>query len=193
MNNITNQALALWAARGRLLAVDAVHTAASGHPGGSLSCMDALTTLYFAQMNVDPADPKDPDRDRFVMSKGHCAPALYSVLALRGFFPTEDMKLLRSIKAHYSGHPDMAHVRGVDMSTGSLAQGLSAAVGMALAAKVQGKAYRTYAICGDGELAARARARKGSGLHDEGRRKSGWLLPSRLHVVGRMVRWQGVP
>ena len=153
MNNISNQALALWAARGRLLAVDAVHTAASGHPGGSLSCMDALTTLYFAQMNVDPADPKNPDRDRFVMSKGHCAPALYSVLALRGFFPTEDLKLLRSIKAHYSGHPDMAHVPGVDMSTGSLAQGLSTAVGMALAAKVQGKSYRTYAICGDGELA----------------------------------------
>ena len=153
MNNITNQALALWAERGRLLAVDAVHTAASGHPGGSLSCMDALTTLYFAQMNIDPADPKNPDRDRFVLSKGHCAPALYSVLALRGFFPTEDMKLLRSIKAHYSGHPDMVHVPGVDMSTGSLAQGLSAAVGMALAAKVQGKTYRVYAICGDGELA----------------------------------------
>ena len=153
MKNITNQALALWAARGRLLAVDAVHTAASGHPGGSLSCMDALTTLYFAQMNIDPADPKNPDRDRFVLSKGHCAPALYSVLALRGFFPTEDMKLLRSIKAHYSGHPDMAHVPGVDMSTGSLAQGTSAAVGMALAAKLENKLYRTYAICGDGELA----------------------------------------
>ncbi len=153
MNNITNQELALWAARGRLLAVDAVHEAASGHPGGSLSCMDALTTLYFAEMNIDPANPKMPERDRFVLSKGHCAPALYSVLSLRGFFPTEDMKLLRSIKAHYSGHPDMAHVPGVDMSTGSLAQGLSAAVGMALAAKNQCMTNRVYAICGDGELA----------------------------------------
>ena len=153
MNNITNQELALWAARGRLLAVDAVHTAASGHPGGSLSCMDALTTLYFAQMNIDPADPKKPDRDRFVLSKGHCAPALYSVLALRGFFPVEDLKLLRSIKAHLSGHPDMRYVPGVDMSTGSLGQGLSAAVGMALTAKITGKLWRTYAICGDGELA----------------------------------------
>ena len=153
MDTLDLKPLRLAAAKGRLLAVDAVHTAASGHPGGSLSCMDALTILYFAKMNIDPADPKKPDRDRFVMSKGHCAPALYSVLALRGFFPTEDMKLLRSIKAHYSGHPDMVHVPGVDMSTGSLAQGLSAAVGMALAAKVQGMDYRTYAICGDGELA----------------------------------------
>lgn len=153
MNNITNQALALWAARGRLLAVEGVYTAASGHPGGSLSCMDALTTLYFAEMNIDPANPKMPERDRFVLSKGHCAPALYSVLALRGFFPTEDMKLLRSIKAHYSGHPDMANVPGVDMSTGSLAQGLSAAVGMALAGKFEKKDYRVYAICGDGEIA----------------------------------------
>lgn len=153
MNNITNQELALWAARGRLLAVEGVYTAASGHPGGSLSCMDALTTLYFAEMNIDPENPKMADRDRFVLSKGHCAPALYSVLALRGFFPTEDMKLLRSIKAHYSGHPDMVNVPGVDMSTGSLAQGLSAAVGMALAAKVEKKDYRVYAICGDGEIA----------------------------------------
>ncbi len=153
MNNITNQALALRAAQGRLLAVDAVHEAASGHPGGSLSCMDALTTLYFAEMHIDPANPKMPGRDRFVLSKGHCAPALYAVLSLRGFFPTEDMKLLRSIRAHYSGHPDMAHVPGVDMSTGSLAQGLSAAVGMALAEKFQKSDARVYAICGDGELA----------------------------------------
>ena len=152
MNNITNQELALWAARGRLLAVDAVHTAASGHPGGSLSCMDALTTLYFAQMNIDPADPKNPDRDRFVLSKGHCAPALYSVLALRGFFPTEDMKLLRSIKAHYSGHPDMAHVPGVDMSTGSLGQGVSTACGMAIGAKKKELPIRVYTILGDGEI-----------------------------------------
>jgi len=145
--------LALAAAKARLLAVDAVYTAASGHPGGSLSCMDALTALYFSEMNIDPAKPDWEERDRFVLSKGHCSPALYSVLALRGFFPVEDMKLFRSIKAHYSGHPDMRHVPGVDMSTGSLGQGLSAAVGMAIAAKLKGQSYRCYAICGDGELA----------------------------------------
>ncbi|MDO5445303.1 MAG: transketolase [Eubacteriales bacterium] len=145
--------LKLMAAKTRLLAVDAVHGAKSGHPGGSLSCADALVALYFSKMNIDPANPKWEDRDRFVLSKGHCTPALYSVLALRGFFPVEDLKLFRSIKAHYSGHPDMKNVPGVDMSTGSLGQGLSAAVGMALAAKVSGKSYRTYAICGDGEIA----------------------------------------
>ena len=118
-----------------------------------MSCMDALTALYFNEMNIDPKNPSDPDRDRFVLSKGHCSPALYAVLAERGFFPEEDLKLFRSIKGHYSGHPDMVHVPGVDMSTGSLGQGLSAAVGMALAAKHNGKAYRTYAILGDGELA----------------------------------------
>ena len=137
----------------RIDIVESVNAAGCGHPGGSLSAVDVIATLYFKHMNIDPANPRWADRDRFVLSKGHCAPALYSVLALRGFFPTEDMKLLRSIKAHYSGHPDMAHVPGVDMSTGSLAQGSSAAVGMALAAKVQGKSYRTYAICGDGEMA----------------------------------------
>jgi transketolase len=104
-------------------------------------------------MNVNPADPKWEDRDRFVLSKGHCAPALYATLALCGFFPVEDLQLLRSIKAHLSGHPDMKYVPGVDMSTGSLGQGLSTAVGMALAAKLQNKSYRTYAICGDGEMA----------------------------------------
>lgn len=153
MNNITNPSLAALAYKGRLLALEGIHAAASGHPGGSLSCMDALTTLYFAEMNIDPANPKMESRDRFVLSKGHCAPALYAVLALRGFFPTEDMKLLRSIRAHYSGHPDMVHVPGVDMSTGSLSQGLSAAVGMALAGKIKKEDYRVYAICGDGELA----------------------------------------
>lgn len=136
----------------RLLAVDAVHEAKSGHPGGSLSCMDALTMLYFKEMSIDPANPSWPDRDRFVLSKGHCAPALYAVLALRGYYPPEDLKLLRSIKAHFSGHPDMVNVPGVDMSTGSLGQGLSCAVGMALAAKTMGKSFRTYAICGDGEI-----------------------------------------
>jgi len=145
--------LKLTAAKARLLAVDAVHEAKSGHPGGSMSCMDALVALYFNEMNIDTANPAWEDRDRFVLSKGHCSPALYSVLALRGFFPVEDLKLFRSITAHYSGHPDMRHVPGVDMSTGSLGQGLSCAVGMALAAKTSGKAYRTYAICGDGEVA----------------------------------------
>ena len=150
---LTGNALAAAAYKARLLAVDAVFTAASGHPGGSMSCLDALTTLYFNEMNIDPADPRNPDRDRFVLSKGHCSPALYSVLAERGFFPIEDLKLFRSIKGHYSGHPDMVNVPGVDMSTGSLGQGLSAAVGMALAGKHNGKAYRTYAILGDGEIA----------------------------------------
>ena len=153
MEKLYGKDLAIQAYKARLLAVEAVYTASSGHPGGSLSCMDALTTLYFNEMNIDPANPGWPDRDRFVLSKGHCAPALYAVLALRGYFPTEDLKLLRSIKAHLSGHPDMKHVPGVDMSTGSLGQGLSTAVGMALAAKLQNKTYRTYAICGDGEIA----------------------------------------
>ncbi|MBQ3216522.1 MAG: transketolase [Oscillospiraceae bacterium] len=137
----------------RLLALDAVHTAASGHIGGSLSCIDTLTTLYFNVMQVDPANPQDPDRDRFVLSKGHCTPALYPVLALRGFFPVEDLKLFRSIKGHYSGHAEMKHVKGVDMSTGSLGQGISAAVGMALGGKLSKKDYRVYTVLGDGEIA----------------------------------------
>ena len=149
---MTTKELAITAANARLLLLEGVHAAKAGHPGGSLSCVDALTTLYFDEMNIDPANPQKADRDRFVLSKGHCAPALYAVLALRGFFPAEDMKLLRSIKAHYSGHPDMAHVPGVDMSTGSLGQGISAAVGMALAAKTAKADWRTYAILGDGEI-----------------------------------------
>ena len=153
MEKLDLKALRLAAAKSRLLAVDAVHEAASGHPGGSLSCLDMLTALYFHEMNIDPANPKDPERDRFVLSKGHCSPALYATLAQRGYFPVEELKLFRSIKAHLSGHPDMVNVPGVDMSTGSLGQGLSTAVGMALAAKLQGKSYRTYAICGDGEMA----------------------------------------
>ena len=152
MDKAKEKQLMLTAAKARMLCVEAVYTAASGHPGGSLSCIDALTELYFDEMNIDPAKSTWEDRDRFVLSKGHCSPALYSVLALRGYFPTEDIKLFRSIKAHYSGHPDMRHVPGVDMSTGSLGQGLSAAVGMALAARLSGKSYRTYAICGDGEI-----------------------------------------
>ncbi len=145
--------LALTAARARLLALDMVHTAASGHIGGSFSAMDLLTTLYFDTMKVDPAHPHDPDRDRFVLSKGHCTPALYAILALKGYFPVEQCALFRSIKDHMSGHPDMRHVPGVDMSTGSLGQGISAAVGMAMAGKLDGKGYRVYAILGDGEVA----------------------------------------
>ena len=144
--------LRLTAARVRDLAMDMVHTAASGHIGGSLSVADILTTLYFKVMSVDPAKPRDPDRDRLVLSKGHCTPALYATLALRGYFPTEELKLFRSIEGHMSGHPDMNHVPGVDMSTGSLGQGISAAVGMALAGKQDGKAYRVYAVLGDGEI-----------------------------------------
>ena len=146
------QALAVNAAKARLLAVKMVHDAASGHPGGSLSCLDVLTTLYFDIMKVDPRNPQDPDRDRFVMSKGHCSPAMYPVLALRGFFPVEDLKMFRSIDGHMSGHVEM-HVPGVDMSTGSLGQGISTAVGMALGGKLNRKDYRVYAILGDGELA----------------------------------------
>ncbi len=148
-----SKTLAITATKARLLGLDAVHTAASGHIGGSLSAIDAITTLYFGVMNVDPKDPKNPDRDRFVLSKGHCTPALYPVLALRGFFPIEDLKLFRSIKGHYSGHAEMRHVNGVDMSTGSLGQGISAAVGMALGGKLNKKDYRVYAVLGDGEIA----------------------------------------
>ena len=146
------QALAIQATKARLLAVQMVHDAASGHPGGSLSCLDVLTTLYFDVMHVDPKNPRDPDRDRFVMSKGHCSPALYPVLALKGFFPVEDLKQFRSIDGHMSGHVEM-HVPGVDMSTGSLGQGISTAVGMALGGKLNHKDYRVYAILGDGEVA----------------------------------------
>lgn len=153
MEKLYGKQLEIMATKARLLGLDAVHTAASGHIGGSLSAMDILTTLYFNVMQVDPANPQDPDRDRFVLSKGHCTPALYPVLSLRGFFPQEDLKLFRSIKGHYSGHPDMRHVKGVDMSTGSLGQGISAAVGMALAGKLAKKDYRVYALLGDGEIA----------------------------------------
>ena len=146
------QARAVNAAKARLLAVQMVHDAASGHPGGSLICLDVLTTLYFHVMKVDPKNPQDPDRDRFVMSKGHCSPALYPTLALRGFFPVERLKEFRSIDAHMSGHVETHHVPGVDMSTGSLGQGISTAVGMALGGKLNNKDYRVYAILGDGEI-----------------------------------------
>lgn len=124
----------------------------SGHPGGSLSAADIFTYLYFEEMNIDPADPKKEDRDRFVLSKGHTAPGLYSVLANRGYFPVEDLKTLRHMGSYLQGHPDMKHIPGVDMSSGSLGQGLSCAVGMALAGKLDHKDYRVYALCGDGEI-----------------------------------------
>ena len=132
--------------------VTAVHSAKSGHPGGSLSAADILTYLYFEEMNIDPQEPKKADRDRFVLSKGHIAPGLYSVLASRGYFPTSDLETLRHTGSYLQGHPDMKHIPGVDMSSGSLGQGLSAAVGMALAAKLDGKDYRVFAMCGDGEI-----------------------------------------
>ena len=136
----------------RMGVIKGTHAAKAGHPGGSLSAADLFTYLYCKELNVDPKDPKWEERDRFVLSKGHCTPALYPVLSLRGFFPQEDLKLFRSIKGHYSGHPDMRHVKGVDMSTGSLGQGVSAAAGMALAAKYQGKDCRIYTLLGDGEI-----------------------------------------
>ncbi len=132
--------------------VSSVHSAKAGHPGGSLSAADIFTCLYFDEMNVDPKNPKDPDRDRFVLSKGHTAPGLYAALANRGYFPVEDLLTLRHTGSYLQGHPDMKHIPGVDMSSGSLGQGLSAACGMALAGKLQKKSYRVYALCGDGEL-----------------------------------------
>lgn len=149
---MTDQELARTANEVRKGIVTAVHGAKAGHPGGSLSIADILTYLYFEDMNVDPADPKKADRDRLVLSKGHAAPALYAVLAERGYFPKEDLPTLRHIGSHLQGHPNMNDTPGVDMSTGSLGQGVSAAVGMALAAKHWGDTYRTYAILGDGEI-----------------------------------------
>ena len=132
--------------------VTAVHSAKSGHPGGSLSATDIFTYLYFEEMNIDPADPKKEDRDRFVLSKGHVAPGLYSTLANRGFFPVEDLKTLRHTGSYLQGHPDMKHIPGVDMSSGSLGQGISAAVGMAISAKLSNDDYRVYTLLGDGEI-----------------------------------------
>ena len=152
MEHAKLRSLAVTAARGRLLAMDMVYSAASGHIGGSLSAMDILTTLYFDVMRVDPARPRDPERDRFVLSKGHCTPALYPMLALKGFFPVERLREFRRIDGTLSGHAEMNLVAGVDMSTGSLGQGVSAAVGMALAGKADGKDYRVYALLGDGEI-----------------------------------------
>ena len=132
--------------------VTAVHSAKAGHPGGSLSATEIFTYLYFEEMNVDPKDPKKADRDRFVLSKGHTAPGLYSTLAHRGYFPVEDLTTLRKLGSYLQGHPCMQHIPGVDMSSGSLGQGISAAVGMALSAKMSGDSYRTYTLLGDGEI-----------------------------------------
>jgi len=136
----------------RILALEGIHAAKSGHTGGSLSIAEILAVLYGNQMKVDPVKPLDPDRDRLVLSKGHAAPAYYAALALKGYFPTADMKTLRQTGSHLQGHPSMVKTNGVDMSSGSLGQGLSAANGMALAGKYDKKEYRVYCICGDGEL-----------------------------------------
>ena len=132
--------------------VTGVHAAKAGHPGGSLSAADLFTYLYFEEMNVDPKNPQDPDRDRFVLSKGHTAPGLYATLAHKGYFPVEDLVTLRHIGSHLQGHPCMQHTPGLDMSSGSLGQGISAAVGMALSAKLRNKSYRVYTLLGDGEI-----------------------------------------
>ncbi|MBQ6128938.1 MAG: transketolase [Lachnospiraceae bacterium] len=150
MNNLDLQKTANEVRKG---IVTAVHSAKAGHPGGSLSCADMMTFLYFEEMNIDPKDPKKADRDRFVLSKGHCAPALYSALAQRGYFPVEDLTTLRKLGSHLQGHPCMQHTPGVDMSSGSLGQGISVAVGMALSAKLSNDSYRTYTLLGDGEIA----------------------------------------
>ena len=132
--------------------VSGVHAAKAGHPGGSLSATEIFTYLYFEEMNIDPENPKDPDRDRFVLSKGHTAPGLYAALAERGYFPKEDLLTLRHLGSYLQGHPDMKHIPGVDMSSGSLGQGISAAAGMALGAKLTGKSFRVYTLLGDGEI-----------------------------------------
>lgn len=136
----------------RMGVIEGTHSAKAGHPGGSLSAADLFTYLYFKELNVDPKDPKNPDRDRFVLSKGHTAPGLYAALAHRGFFPVEDLVTLRHIDSYLQGHPNMDTVPGVDMSTGSLGQGVSVAAGMALGAKHQGKSFRVYTLLGDGEI-----------------------------------------
>ena len=149
MNKLELQKIAVEIRKNILIGV---HAAKAGHPGGSMSAADLLAYLYFEELNVDPKNPKWEGRDRFVLSKGHAAPGLYATLGLKGFFPIEDMTTLRKLGSYLQGHPCIQYTPGVDMSTGSLGQGISAAVGMALAAKLDGKAYRTYALLGDGEL-----------------------------------------
>ena len=152
MEAVAKKQLQVTACKVRLGIIEGVHAAKSGHPGGSLSCADILTYLYFKEMNIDPKDPKKADRDRLVLSKGHAAPALYSVLANRGYFDVELLATLRHPGSILQGHPDMKHIPGVDMSTGSLGQGISAAVGMALSSTHFGDNYNVYAILGDGEI-----------------------------------------
>lgn len=152
MNNEKRAFLAEKARQIRIDTVKSIHAAKSGHPGGALSIADILAYLYFEEMNVDPKDPKKADRDRLVLSKGHACPALYAALAEKGFFPKEELMLLRKYGSLLQGHPDMKHIPGVDMSTGSLGQGISAACGMALSGKISGESYRVYAILGDGEI-----------------------------------------
>ena len=152
MNSNLKKELSITACKVRMGVIEGTHCAKSGHPGGSLSAADIMTYLYFSQMNVDPQNPNKPDRDRFVLSKGHVAPALYATLAHRGFFPVEELKTLRKIGSRLQGHPDMKKIPGVDMSSGSLGQGISAACGMAKAAKLTGADYRVYAMLGDGEI-----------------------------------------
>lgn len=144
--------LKLYAAKIRRHVIEEVSAAKSGHPGGSLSVADIITVLYFDEMNVDPKNPGDPDRDRFVLSKGHCAPALYAALAMRGFFPEKDLVTLRKIDSYLEGHPSISTVPGVDISTGSLGQGISNAIGIALSGKLDRKDFRVYSVLGDGEL-----------------------------------------
>jgi transketolase len=152
MNAAIKKQLEITAVNIRKNIIEAVFCAKSGHPGGSLSIADVLAYLYFQEMNVDPKKMGCPDRDRFVLSKGHCTPAIYSTLALRGYFPLEEIKHFRELGHILQGHPDMKLVPGIDMSTGSLGQGISAACGMALSAKLFNKDYRVYAVMGDGEL-----------------------------------------
>jgi transketolase len=152
MDELIKKQLQITACKVRMGIIEGVYNAKSGHPGGSLSIADLLTYLYFNRMNVDPKDPKMADRDRLVLSKGHTAPALYSVLAQRGFFPVDELKTLRHIGSRLQGHPDMKYIPGVDMSTGSLGQGISAACGMALSGKLSNETYKVYAVLGDGEI-----------------------------------------
>lgn len=152
MDAVIRKQLKIRACKARMGIIEGVFNAKSGHPGGSLSCVDILTYLYFDHMNIDPQDPKNEDRDRFVLSKGHAAPALYSVLALRGFFPVEELKTLRKSDSMLQGHPSVKYTPGVDMCTGSLGQGISAACGMALGAKLAGRDFRVFTVLGDGEI-----------------------------------------
>lgn len=152
MDAVVKKQLKIKACKARMGIIEGVFNAKSGHPGGSLSCVDMITYLYFHQMNVDPKNPQWEDRDRFVLSKGHCAPALYAVMAQKGFFPEEELKTLRKPGSRLQGHPSMHKAPGIDMSTGSLGQGISTACGMALGGKLSGKSFRVYTVLGDGEI-----------------------------------------